>query len=984
MNSLNSFYPEFDSAEIQETIEPLAAFDGAVLPYLTAAHVSPPDSLSPTVRAWTVADEAYPFQRIVRALAAAVCAPDPVGRYAALFQDPEQVTRELLARAEARLKDTCARALVAAVNKASGEGRLAGDTPQDRYRCFVTGAWQDSLADFPVLGAAVSHIVRNTVDAFTEQCERLTADRAALAEHFGIAADDPVASIGRSDGDSHAHGRSVGVLTFASGARLVLKPRDVSGEAAYERIAAHLDRTAGTRLPAARTLVRDGYGYVEFVEAEDVREDAGPFMRACGELGALLHLLDARDMHFENIVATRRGPVPVDLETLLHPARVHAGPRPEAEGNAYDTIARSLYGVGILPLVLAGKDGDAGHVDLGFLGGDNQGTAPFKGLTFEEPFTDRIRMVLRAQPAEPRGTVVPAADERQVLRLADAMAEGFTAVTGAVRRDPDGWAAMLREVAATLRVRYVHNPTALYAQTLRMTASAAAMADPATNLALLKRIAIASKTSDRGIVAAELRQLAERDVPYFTADATGTALYDADGTDTGARLDASPLDRALAKAAALDETAVDRQLTLLYSTFCARFPDNHLSGAAAWSARRAPAEQRDLRALARRIADELVATSLPDKFAHLPRTWIGPLASAAAQRPWPCGVLGYDLYTGRSGPALALAAAGRLLGEERYADVARQIFSTSADILASQRYEQRSVEQTGPGAYTGMTGLLFALHAAGELLDEPAWAKAAQEALPLVLAQLPAEGGPADVIGGLAGTARVVAAVGGPHAAAALPGLVGRLCAAVERSDPAWAGQSGFAHGVAGILHALGVLRGSAGEEAAGRVGAATGLLLERLEAFHDPAVGDWFSNTATPDRFSTGWCHGAAGIALALAAHPGAPDRERRLEQAVANTLRVGFGRNLTWCHGDLGNHDVLTGIAAARGDRELAARLARVEREWLVPEVFERKLADRHSRYAHTNSVMVGTSGVLLHLVNRLAPELRTSPLALTGGGA
>ncbi|WP_260326681.1 type 2 lanthipeptide synthetase LanM family protein [Streptomyces sp. TLI_185] len=903
-----------------------------------------------------------------------------------LFHDTDEIILQLLTRAETRLKDTCTRSLVAAINKASTEGRLTGETPHERYISFVGGDWSDTLSDFPALRSAFGHLIRNTAAAFGELCERLAADRGLIADIFGIARDDVVTSIGQADGDSHAHGRSVSVLTFASGARLVYKPRDISCEAAYEQIVGYVNRTAQTDLPAARTLDRGGYGYVEYIQAEDVSDVSARFMRSCGELGAVLYLLDARDMHFENIIATRRGPVPVDLETLLHPARVHTGPKPEADGNAYETIARSLYGVGVLPLVFAGKDENAGHVDLGFLGGDNQGTAPFKGLTFENPFTDRIRMVLAAQEAKPRNTVVPAAGEEDIHVLAERMADGFTAVAHAVLRDQDGWAGMLKRCAAHLRIRYVHNPTALYAQILRMTASAAAMADPATQLALLKRIAIASKTSDRGIIVSELRQLAERDVPYFTADVTSTVLRDADGNDTGARLAQTPLDRALAKAAGLDRSAIDQQLTLLYSTFCARFPDNHLTSARTWDTGAATTERTALEDLARTLADDLVRTNLPDKFGHLPRTWIGPLASATAERPWPCGVLGYDLYTGRSGPALTLAAAARLFQDERYAEVARQIFSTSADILAGRRYEQRSVQQTGAGAYTGMTGLLFTLHAAGLLLDEPGWAKAAQEAVPLAVGQLAESDTSADVISGVAGTAAMIAAIGGPHAEAAVPELVGLLCRMVERPQAAWFEQSGFAHGVAGVLHALSVLRPALIGEVVDRADTAISTLLDRLEAFYDPTEQNWFSNIATPERFSTGWCHGAAGISLALAAcaeHTGQDRAEHWLNRAVSNTLRHGFGRNLTWCHGDLGNHDVLTTIAAARADQALTARVAEVEGEWLRPGVFRQKLADRRSRYAHTNSVMVGTSGVLLHLLNRLSPDLRSSPLSLTIAG-
>ncbi|HET9654970.1 MAG TPA: lanthionine synthetase LanC family protein, partial [Kineosporiaceae bacterium] len=392
----------------------------------------------------------------------------------------------------------------------------------------------------------------------------------------------------------------------------------------------------------------------------------------------------------------------------------------------------------------------------------------------------------------------------------------------------------------------------------------------------------------------------------------------------------------------------------------------------------------------KQLCDRLVATARPDRFAHLPRTWIGPLASAETTRPWPPGVLGYDLYTGRVGPALALAAASRVLGDGPHRVLTTQIFSTTAGILADHRYEHRSLQQAGYGGYTGLAGTLFALASAGRLLDEPGWTTAAQEALPLVVHQVreqPDGEVPLDVIGGVAGVLSCLDAIGGPHAQAGIAELSGILVRGVSvdgAARDALFSQSGFAHGVSGVLHALSRIHPQLPAERRPPVLAALRLLVEQLERFHDPAERNWFSSLATPGTFSTGWCHGAAGIALALSAYArvGGDDVRPQLDLAVSNTLRHGFGRNLTWCHGDLGNHDVLSGVAAADGESRhgaLRAELDGIERRWLQPEVFVRKLTDMSSRYAHTNSAMVGTAGIVLHLVNRLDPATRVSPVAL-----
>ncbi|KFF96716.1 hypothetical protein IQ62_34530 [Streptomyces scabiei] len=1008
MISPAEYYPEFNSVEFEETITPLAQFDGEITAVLrdsgTGAVSRKPvpggrTDAAATVEEWLRSSEQYPFQHVVRTVAAALADTDPLASFADLLADQRAALVQLLDRAEARLRGVYTRPLVAAINHARENGLLQGATPGERYEYFVEQSARTSFTtvsglSFSVLQDVTRTLLRNEADSIRELCTRLRADRTAIMDTFGIDTTDQLVSFGLSEGDTHHHGRTVSVLAFRSGKRLVYKPRDVSCEAAYVTIASELNARLGTGLVTATVLERDRYGYVEYIDVEDVSDISAEFLYASGELAAVLYLLNARDMHFENILPTRRGPLPIDLETILHPEQVHTGPIPEATGNAYATIAQSVYGIGILPLVVAGKGDDAGHVDLGFLGDQGRGNSPFKSMQFEDPYTDRISLAFQAAAAARRRTVVNALTEDEVHDLGRHMADGFTKVYRAAMADPDSWTALLHKAATNLRIRYVHNPTALYAQTLRMSSSSSALEDTAPYLALLKRIAIASPTSDRQIVRSELRQLAERDIPYFTVASTGTALTNGEGTEIGAAFDRSPLDLVLAKAARMTEFDLGEQLRLIHSAFASRFPDNHLTPAA----NPAPAPGRQgpalpgpddrLIALVAELSDHLIATSLPDRFADLPRTWIGPRASAEADRPWPPCVLGYDLYTGRTGPALALAAAGRLLDDSRYRNLSAQIFSTTAEILATQSYEIRNIQQVGFGGYTGMAGILFALSTAGKILGEDSWTRAAQGAVPLILDQvrsLPPGRLPLDVIGGLAGALSCMTAIGGSHADAAITALTSLLVDALQDdgsgdgSRAAVLAQSGFAHGISGVLYALSRAHSHLPSDRRPLVESTLADLVGRLHSFYDPGVGNWHSNLARPGSFSTGWCHGATGIALALSAYStvsGGDEGIRLRDKAIANTLRHGFGRNLTWCHGDLGNHDALT-VLADCGGPPLRAEIAKLEQRWLQPEVFARKLGDTRSRYAHTNSLLVGTSGVVLHLVNRVDPASRVSPI-------
>ena len=132
-------------------------------------------------------------------------------------------------------------------------------------------------------------------------------------------------------GDSHRGGRTVAILTFEDGGRVVYKPRDVRPEAVYNEFLRRTNRWAGDLpLRVYEVLVRDGYGWIEFVHASPSREvgSAPAFYRRMGRLLRLLQLLGGYDLHWQNAVLSEEQLVVLDLEGLLavQPAHQNAGP----------------------------------------------------------------------------------------------------------------------------------------------------------------------------------------------------------------------------------------------------------------------------------------------------------------------------------------------------------------------------------------------------------------------------------------------------------------------------------------------------------------------------------------------------------------------------------------------------------------------------------------------------------------------------------
>lgn len=134
----------------------------------------------------------------------------------------------------------------------------------------------------------------------------------------------------------------------------------------------------------------------------------------------------------------------------------------------------------------------------------------------------------------------------------------------------------------------------------------------------------------------------------------------------------------------------------------------------------------------------------------------------------------------------------------------------------------------------------------------------------------------------------------------------------------------GFAHGAAGIAHALVRLAARTGREAF-RDAALEGLLFERRH--YDPAHRNWRDLRGLGDGFMTAWCHGAAGVALArlgIFREIRTPEIEEEMRLALTTTRETPVLDRDSICCGNMGRVDILLQASRELGDEELARAAA------------------------------------------------------------
>ena len=138
---------------------------------------------------------------------------------------------------------------------------------------------------------------------------------------------------------------------------------------------------------------------------------------------------------------------------------------------------------------------------------------------------------------------------------------------------------------------------------------------------------------------------------------------------------------------------------------------------------------------------------------------------------------------------------------------------------------------------------------------------------------------------------------------------------------------AGFSHGAAGIAYALNRL---AEVTNCGDFRAAAAEACAYEAALFSKEKGNWpdlrFPATELGYCFQSTWCHGAPGIGLGRAGTYQVADGDQtrtEIEQAMAATIREGFGRLDHPCCGNLGRADVLltAGRKFDRADWQSAA---------------------------------------------------------------
>jgi len=844
------------------------------------------------------------------------------------------------------------RLLVLELNAARETGRLKGDDSEQRWRQFLElssqrSFWDELAGHYPSLLLRIGAIARNRCMATLCFAQHWAADRHRLKSLCGGDLGE-LNELSFGAGDSHRGGLTVAIAR-GEGWRVVYKPRSLAIDSALRGFVTELAGDHGSELSIRVPEAMDcgDYGWVEFVTHRFAagNEELLSFYRGIGQLLALMRLLSGSDLHAENVIAHGGRPVIVDCETLFTPK---IPPSPSGYGEAFDRagelITRTVLSVGLLP----GRGMGLGWrgVDLSAVGmlPGQQPMQQQQGIIDAGSDKARVGPILVEAPvSQNHPSARPALAEYwpEVLR-------GFDELTATLQRmDAAGSLRPRLRVFEDCNIRVVLRGTEVYAEIGRMLWHPVSLhnAEPARQraFALLQKMAenVSAAPSDPAVIDAEIDELLEGDIPYFSAMAREGRLHGPRGTYWLPSCH-------LVEAALADWRSADFALErkVIQSSLVSAYINDGWK-ASGTSVLRTHGRGGDLEARRRRLAAQIIQSIVTNAI-HAGDgsvAWIAPVLTATG---WSVQPLQQDLYNGTSGLTLLLGAylreaeAGRadaIAGLDRLLAAALHTLHLGEAKRERLADEELKVRPLPPGAYLGLGSQIWTyivlahwgldggdgLQRARKLADQVPEAAAVDDVN--------------DLLSGSAGAIVPLLLLAGKTEDESYVRMASQLGDMLhERArhrdgegngQAYWPhtlspeGMGGFAHGVTGIGWALTRLARATGSTRHGQ-------LAQEAFAFEDALFDEQEQNwrdlrMLEGSKTAAAWCHGATGIGLAhLSLDPTLTHASTRefVRRAAAATWRLGMGWNHCACHGDLGAWELLDrAIAAGEAPKELSA---------------------------------------------------------------
>lgn len=882
------------------------------------------------------------------------------------------------------------RTLIYDVNVAKAKNILQGDTPEARFNYYVDVLLNNPnylkgvYLEYKALTLLLFESIKNHINYFVEILSVTEQEKKQIEEYFEIDNLCEILNVELSVGDSHARGKTVGIITFTDNRQLVFKPRNMHLEKAFNNLIAYINANKTKELldlKCAKIYTTNQYGWMEYINFEECssEQEITRFYKRIGEYLCVLYSLNAKDFHHENLIARGEYPYLIDLEAVLHIGK-QSVKNDSVQEIVTHLINDSVYSIYLLPTRTIFKEdhGEVRVLDIGGTGANTVQQSPFRSLQISENKTDNIHIkndysTVNIEKNNPQlnNTIINSRD------YIDSIHEGFEEMYHWILQNKAAYLSIVENLFANSKCRIICKPTFMYSKLLQTSFHPDLLREPIDRKIFLNRIGLAEFIiNSDNISYNEYLDLLEGDIPYFSLYAEEIELLNSkDEKVGGSSLTYNPLDAVKTKIKNLSDKDLLFQKNIIDFTFMHFAKDD-----------KEKPKQLDLCELtdittidrqqylntAIKIGNLLLDKSfLNGDFSE--RTWVGLMINGKSEVFTRLSWIEHDLYKGNSGIALYLAYLGALTDDEKFKKAAIESLLPCIKILDTlDEHPHISIDI---GAFTGISGVIYSLFHVGTILRDDELVQKAYDYTQYLTIGLE-KNIKFEVISGSAGALGVLMSL---YEKTESPKIKEDLLKKAETISEHimenvtklegdkffWGpfheneGYTGFAHGTSGITASLVRLYKVNKNE---KIKETIKKTLTFEDSLFSPNQNNWKTNFSKEAK-SLAWCHGASGMLLnrGLLYKFGFEDQKimNDLEIALDTTLNQGLISGYTFCHGIPGNLAIIYEIANIREDTALKDRC-----DAIFANVYESYIKEHWNQNAFRSvniyGLMIGLAGI------------------------
>ena len=885
----------------------------------------------------------------------------------------------------ARLQEIVTRTMILELNIAKLNEELQGKDSQERFQSFVTKLENSKFIEkiyneYPVLAECADEAIKQWSSYCFETLSRLQNDYQLISNTFSL----NKVNIGQlklvlgEQGDCHNNGRSVAIIEFTSGLKVVYKPRSMEMDVSYNAFLDWLNiHSKQPDFKTYKSINCQGYGWCEYVtpKALTVKEDAKLYYFRFGRLLAVTYLLGATDIHFENIIANGSFPIIIDLETLITPEH--------ADSPTYGLLSTSM-----LPQRLWHSK-ENGGVDFSAISAKSDDDVDLSVFGLVNFNSDKMAWISK-KGFIPKSYNIPSFDGNELTfeNYIDDVLDGFKESFEFLQKSKDALLTPESYLPSLLNspIRYITQASLFYQQLLTASYHPDNCMDKNKRRDYLRKHleqAYDGK-ADKQHVAAELDCLISGNIPLFHSQPSTKNLYFGSCSIVENFFDNSGKQCLLERISSLSNQQFLHHTWLLTSVLTQSSPIKSkelLSNIAPkWPCSYVySTEPQALINVAKNIGDYLVSSAIVSKDDV---TWLGYQRTSV---DWVLDEIGLDLYSGRLGPILFLAYLGKLSGEKQYSQIAKLALHG----LTKRLFEKNKLTNLG---FSGWGGYIYVLAKLSKIWDTPELYSYIDSALNHIEPLIPNDIRN-DFMAGNAGCIQALLALAKiPHYQSKAV-LLAKLCgdrllnlAHSENDIYGWQLSEnttvllGFSHGNSGIALALEALAINSNNL---RYLLAAKKAITYENSHFCPSEKNWPDLRSKEDKsFMSTWCHGAAGITLArclMTKTQNEIDRKQDLEACIYKLQNNHKLNNHSLCHGLLGNLDIFHTALLHSKDQGLKSQF-QAQLTAIAENVNKNGWLSAMPTHQLQPDFMTGLSGMGYILLKFAAPEVVPNALALS----